>query len=583
VPDDGRVSSPALQKFAGTDFIERFLAEPQHSLRFDSQVDVVSQLDAAGAATRWLSSKVPASLTRWTPAKVKAALTGNAAVLGDIGASRVVPSALRKLFRPEHDRHYLVVCELHCDLPGLPSVTRDQVCQAGFVLRRRRLDIPDELATRAEQLTAARVAAEAALAQLESLADAAPPAQSSRTDEQVRVLMETNQRAARREALRAAGGFASFDALLDARRGDVDEKRDALPKLLAEAGVPREVQAWLSPDGAAPPRWVALSAQDQVADTTHRLHEQFFPLVPLVPDPRLATHDATGRTIYFGVVPTVLADHDPDGVAHLDDKSTYEIRCFVRRHDPARPRASGDPDCCGEAVWSEPTEPFRIAPPFDLVGTAQRPVTIQMPDLRDLAAQVAARPRGRLSPVKFLQPQHMSPSVSGMGASGGTLDGPAICFFSIPLITIVALFLLNLFLPIVVLIFNLWFLLALRFCIKPQIGLAAGLDAALAAVPPGVDVSANIAAAVAPSTALTAMTTRVRNALAQDTHIPAGQLPAPLPISDKALADLAQSYADAALLPDDPADAPHALGYTEALEYEPHRSAQWRRVAGGRG
>lgn len=54
------------------------------------------------------------------------------------------------------------------------------------------------------------------------------------------------------------------------------------------------------------------------------------------------------------------------------------------------------------------------------------------------------------------------------------MGGPAICFFSIPLITIIASFVLNLFLPIVVLLFNLWFLLALRFCIPPSFSIAGG-------------------------------------------------------------------------------------------------------------
>ncbi len=44
-----------------------------------------------------------------------------------------------------------------------------------------------------------------------------------------------------------------------------------------------------------------------------------------------------------------------------------------------------------------------------------------------------------------------------------------ICSFSIPLITIVATFVFKLFLPIVMLVFELWFLLRLKFCIPPSI------------------------------------------------------------------------------------------------------------------
>jgi hypothetical protein len=138
-------------------------------------------------------------------------------------------------------------------------------------------------------------------------------------------------------------------------------------------------------------------------------------------------------------------------------------------------------------AWSRPTESFRVAAPFDVLGSANRPITIKLPDLRELAAQAATRPKGRLSPVRMVQPQHMSTQTDGAGLTGGSMSGEAICSFSIPLITLVALFLLNLFLPIVVFIFQLWFLLVFRFCIPPSISASAGLDAALSVTPPSVD------------------------------------------------------------------------------------------------
>ena len=42
----------------------------------------------------------------------------------------------RKIFLPTHSRFYLIVFELHCDRPGFPSVRRECVAQAGFVVRR---------------------------------------------------------------------------------------------------------------------------------------------------------------------------------------------------------------------------------------------------------------------------------------------------------------------------------------------------------------------------------------------------------------------------------------------------------------
>lgn len=60
----------------------------------------------------------------------------------------------------------------------------------------------------------------------------------------------------------------------------------------------------------------------------------------------------------------------------------------------------------------------------------------------------------------------------------GGFGGGQICSFSIPLITIVARFLLSIFLPIVVIIFKLWWMLLLKLCIPPSVGFDAKLEAA---------------------------------------------------------------------------------------------------------
>ena len=79
----------------------------------------------------------------------------------------------------------------------------------------------------------------------------------------------------------------------------------------------------------------------------------------------------------------------------------------------------------------------------------------------------------------------------------GVKGFPQICFFAIPLITIVAFFVLRLFLPILVFLFNLYFLLAFRFCILPSVSIDAGLDADLKLLPGGIDVDAAAAFTVA--------------------------------------------------------------------------------------
>jgi hypothetical protein len=106
-----------------------------------------------------------------------------------------------------------------------------------------------------------------------------------------------------------------------------------------------------------------------------------------------------------------------------------------------------------------------------------------------LEAQVASDPSvGSKAAVKMV-----SPKASNLETSGKIQDlqakapGAAICSFSIPLITIVASFVFRLFLPIVVLVFQLWWMLALWFCIPPSFSLSAKVAAGIKA-----DLDANL-------------------------------------------------------------------------------------------
>ncbi|WP_214408046.1 hypothetical protein, partial [Pseudonocardia lacus] len=210
------------------------------------------------------------------------------------------------------------------------------------------------------------------------------------------------------------------------------------------------------------------------------LTEAAFPLTALVPDPTRPGHDAAGETIFFGVVPTGSADVDPSGAARFDDTRDYEIRCFVRRHRPECPR--GGRHCTCPLTWSEPTEAYRLAAHFDLEGCANRPVTVQMPDLRRLHTDALRLGPGGAGGVRFSSPPESALSFTTNDLTA-TAAGTAmtnqkvqICSFAIPLITIVAFFVLRLFLPIVVLVFQLWFLLMLRFCIPPDATVELGQD-----------------------------------------------------------------------------------------------------------
>jgi len=405
VPSTGRTSVPVIQKYETADFVNEFLKNPQHSLVFLDIEDRVFEVTPRVPPLPLIGGK-------------RQSLSDN--VMNNTG--------IRKLFLDTHKRFYIVVCELHCDAPGFPMVSRDEVCETGFVIRRRSVQIPK--------------LAEKPL----------------------------------RKAIRVGSGTGDIQALAET------------------LGVKSELQGWIPSGFDRVGSWQAVEETPAVNNT-----ETIHPLYPLIPDPQLAQHAGKGHTIYFGAIPTGSADTDELGNARFDDRNLYEIRCFVRRHKFPCPKKKRRNDCHGSLVWSLRTEQFQLASHFDLMGTSNRPVTIQMPDLPALQAQVANDPSiGRKAPVKMISPKASNLETSGtmpsLSPAPGS-PGAAICSFSIPLITIVATFVFKLFLPIVVLVFQLWWMLALKFCIPPSFSLSAGVAAKLSANA-NADVDGSFAAGV---------------------------------------------------------------------------------------
>ena len=78
---------------------------------------------------------------------------------------------------------------------------------------------------------------------------------------------------------------------------------------------------------------------------------------------------------------------------------------------------------------------------------------------------------------------------------------------------IVAMFLLNLFLPIILLLFNLWFMLKLKFCIPPSVQLGLDLDAELTVIPGGVEFAAGIDIDILTGVDQTSLQTTLRSGL----------------------------------------------------------------------
>jgi hypothetical protein len=115
-------------------------------------------------------------------------------------------------------------------------------------------------------------------------------------------------------------------------------------------------------------------------------------------------------------------------------------------------------------------------------------VTVQLPDLRDMAADPRPRPGATFS----APPGSLTFGVADQKATNpGRSGGFQICTLPIPLITIIAMFVLQLFLPVVVFLFGLFWMLLLKFCIPPDIDIGGGLTAELAATPGGIALDAS--------------------------------------------------------------------------------------------
>ncbi len=428
---------PAIQKFSRTSFVKDFLADPQRSLSFTDD-DRAQQVIGV--------PKLPAFTTGANKGKSR-----------QLALRRSAPTETRKLFQPAHQRFYLVSIEIHCDAMGFPRVDPAGIAEVGFVVRRRVASIPAGqrrvVANHLAGLGAAR-----AKAQHQATLDAAR--------ERARTLVPLRSPARQRVVVPHATTVAAFQEVTQAKR--------RLQQWSAEAKLSTAVQGWAPAGVGAVGSWIT------VADEPNEIVEQVYPMFRLPPDPDNPDHPAHHGTIYFGLLPTTSDEADQTGDPRFDDTTLYDVRCF------ARPTSEG---CIAPLTWSAASEPFRVAAVFDPTGCANRPVNIRMPDFAALEA-IAARPSVRMSAPgnsHLMFPTDKVPPESGtVGAA------EEICFFAIPLIMIVAFFLLNLFLPIIMLLFQLWFMLKLKFCIPPSAELAADVNAELSVIPGGLSAAAGI-------------------------------------------------------------------------------------------
>ncbi|MEE4190023.1 MAG: hypothetical protein V2I66_00505 [Halieaceae bacterium] len=135
----------------------------------------------------------------------------------------------------------------------------------------------------------------------------------------------------------------------------------------------------------------------------------------------------------------------------------YVLQCFIR--------VACEPGCPPKALWTEATEPFEIVPWYES-SDAVPPTVVELPDVTKEALK-------KLKPnVSFKVPESLQKIMDNIDVKG-LMDGeePArsswgfgmICSFSIPLITICAFIVLQIFIGLLNLAF--WWSAFIRICI----------------------------------------------------------------------------------------------------------------------
>ncbi len=180
--------------------------------------------------------------------------------------------------------------------------------------------------------------------------------------------------------------------------------------------------------------------------------------------------DAAARSRLTAALGTALGERfkTVQGRAGRFDQAgaRYQIRAFLR----VKPECG----CPARTVWSAYSEPFTIAPWYE--GSGAPPVQVPLPDATDRNLLKSLKPN-----VAFVVPAALNnllgnkadDLMKGNGDASSSPDLQWICSFSIPIITICAFIVLNIFLKLFDLFFR-W-LLFIKICIPfPKISTGSG-------------------------------------------------------------------------------------------------------------
>lgn len=414
-----------------------------------------------------------------------------------------------RLYRPSHRTFHLVLVAAECIVPGLPRVDPRKIESAGLVVRRVRgrtvqawrvapdltgwvdldaahIDVdpdPERAGSHAsdagaEQVTklfapppdtcrAAGATVYYGLLPLGGAETASAPRTATFTAEEAREVLPSLLRAGMRPAIPSAGGVLH---VADAARRDATFRayRAALEQLLVQFDL-----RGTSPDAS---RLRALLG-DLVLEYPDREHGSALAHVERAIDVLVMRSDATGTglrmplrwpeigreqeheltQLFRSALDARIASLAPRAGRYDDASARYEIRAFVR--------VRRDGGCPPVLVWSAPTEPVSIAP-WHANGPAP-PLLVQLPDV-SLESIRAMRPNVSFalppSLHNLLQANDPKALLDGDGAPPPQSPLIAwICSFNIPLITICAFLMLNIFLQLFNIVFG-W-LAFIRVCI----------------------------------------------------------------------------------------------------------------------
>ncbi len=190
-------------------------------------------------------------------------------------------------------------------------------------------------------------------------------------------------------------------------------------------------------------------------------------LMPTAWDPLSDADQATLITAMSAALKANSLQVQPPEGRYQDSTRVYQLRVFFRIKGHT-------PDCPPHIHWSAYSDPFRIAAWYDSSQRAAKPIPLPDPSLRSL---LAAKPN-----VSFMVPKNLmnamqsslSDLTSGSPQNSG-LNLNWICGFNIPIITICAFFVLNIFLILLNLVF--FWLPFIKICIPfPLVMPASGDD-----------------------------------------------------------------------------------------------------------